>query len=78
MAGHMYYLCDSKMTADFGGDSGADGCGWLEMGQKNRDRLVCDKGRRYVMGEIVDAGDGRRRVGVDYCGGYGQDHGVGI
>lgn len=78
MAGYMYYLCDSGMTGDFGGDGGSGGCGWLGMGYRKRDRLVCDRGRRYVMGEIVGVGGENVRVGVDYCGGRGQDCCAGI
>ena len=61
MAGYMYYLCDSWMVKDFEG--------MLEMGHKERDKLVCEMDRRYFLGEIVGV-SGERRVGVDYYGPY--------
>lgn len=61
MAGYMYYLCDSWMVKDFGG--------MLEMGHRERDKLVCEMDRRYYLGDIVGVAGGRR-VGVDYYGPY--------
>jgi len=61
MAGYMHYLCGSWMVKDFEG--------MLEMGHRERDKLVCEMDRRYCLGEIVGV-SGERRVGVDYYGPY--------
>jgi len=57
IAGHMYYLVESKMLPDFEG---------LELTRRrDRDRLVAEMGRLYIFGEIQNNVD-ERRVCVDY------------
>ncbi|KAK3395046.1 hypothetical protein B0H63DRAFT_385723, partial [Podospora didyma] len=59
IAGCMYYVCDSAMLGDLEG--------LAVMGERERDRLVCEMGRRYVFGGMVGTMSGVGSVGVDYA-----------
>lgn len=62
IAGCMWYVCDSAMLKDFE----VSGMGGFAASRRDRDRLVREMGRRYMLGEVVGVSTGGRRVGVDY------------
>jgi hypothetical protein len=53
VAGALWYVCESRMLADFAGLAKMDG--------KERDKRVREMGKRYYYGDLV----GRTRIGVD-------------
>ncbi len=58
IAARLYYVCDSRMFADFERTS--------LVGRRDRDRHVQGIGRRYRFGRMMGI-SGDRKVGVDYA-----------
>lgn len=73
VAGCMWYVCDSAMLKDFE----VFGVAGFSGSKRDRDRLVREMDRRYVLGEVVGVSSGGRRVGIDYFRVLGRGNGDG-